>query len=321
MRSTRKTASISQVAKLLFAKERVALFLHTNPDGDAIGASVALALSLQRAGKTVGVFCDMPIGDKITSSFTETKIISDKFSGKYDLMVAVDCGDANRLGKFSAAFCNFAETLTIDHHGGEYYSAYNLVLQYASSCQIVYEVLRQSPVEIDDVIATYLYMGLCTDTGNFSHNYTDRACFLTAADLCSCGADMERVNRVFFKDTTLTETRLLARALSHMRIFYDGQMVLLYLTQTDLKEFDADLGDTSGIVQYAINVDTAKIGVMLTECSPHTYKVSMRGKDFPVRDVCRQFGGGGHLYASGCMLSGFLEDVIEKIVRTVGFSI
>ena len=320
MNSTKKV-TVSQAAQLLAEKNSFALFAHTNPDGDTLGACIALCIALRKLDKNVRLFCDMPISDKLKAAFPEMCEIVPKYSGKYDMLVAVDCGDLKRVGESSDIYGRFSETLTLDHHGGDYFSKYNLVTRYASTCQIVYEIVRQLPLQIDERLATFLYMGLCTDTGNFSHNNTDKASFLMAADLCEKGADMEKINRVFFKDTTLSEVRILGRAIDHMRTFYDGQMVLMYLTESDLKECGADFSETSWIVQHAIDVDTAKVGVMLTEYGANVYKVSMRGKNYSVRDVCQQFDGGGHMYASGCMISGFLEDVIEKIVRTVGFTI
>ena len=320
MKSVKKTVTISQVAELLSGKRSIALFAHTHPDGDTIGACIALSLALQGLGKTVNLFCDMPMESKL-SVFDEVAGFSTNFAGKYDLFVAVDCGDINRVGEFSGIYCQFGETLTIDHHGGEYFSKYNCLKPYASTCQIIYELVKELNVEIDEKLATYLYMGLCTDTGNFAHNNTDKACFLMAAELCECGARMEQINRVFFKDISLGETKLLCRALSHMRTFYDGKMALMYLTQADLDEFGLKFNASSFLVQYAINIDTAKVGVCMTEYAPNVYKVSMRGKDFSVRDVCKEFGGGGHVLAAACMISGFLEDVIEKIVRVVGYTI
>lgn len=321
MNSAKKTATVSSVCKLLLNNNSFAIFAHTNPDGDTLGSCVALALALRSLGKTANLFCDMLPDAKLCNSFEEIGQFSQKFFGKYDMFVSVDCGDIFRLGEFASLYDNFGETLTLDHHGGEYFSKYNLVTNYASTSQIIFEVVKQLSVPIDDKLATYLYMGLCTDTGNFSHNNTDKSCFLMASVLCEHNAQMEKVNRVFFKDTTLTETKLLARALSRMRTYYDGKMALMYLTSADLRELGADFSATSGIVQYAINIDTAKAGVMMTEYAPNVFKVSMRGKDFSVRDICREFGGGGHLYAAGCMISGFLEDVIEKIVRVVGYTI
>lgn len=320
MSSAKKTTTISQAARLLSGKQRIALFAHTHPDGDTIGASIALALALRKMGKDVNIFCDTPMDVKLFV-FDEVASILQKFSGKYDMFVAVDCGDICRIGDFSGIYNNYAETLTIDHHGGEYFSKYNCLAPYASTCQIIYEIVKELQIDIDEQLATYLYMGLCTDTGNFAHNSTDSSCFLMAADLCDRGARLEQVNRVFFKDISLAQTKLLSRALSHMRTFYDEQMVLLYLTQEDLKDYGLTFGATSFLVQYAINVDSAKIGVCMTEYAPNVYKVSMRGKAFSVRDVCKEFGGGGHVLASACMISGFLEDVIEKIVRVVGYTI
>ena len=320
MISAKKTTTISQVAQILLNKQSFALFAHTHPDGDTIGSTIALSLALQKLGKTVNIFCDMPMDSKL-SVFEEVAGISTNFSGKYDLYIAVDCGDINRVGEFAGIYSNFAETLTIDHHGGEYYSKYNCLKPYASTCQIIYEIVNLLHVEIDENLATYLYMGLCTDTGNFAHNGTDKYCFLMAADLCERGARMEQVNRVFFKDISLAQTKLLCRALSHIRTYYDGKMTLLYLTQADLQEFGLSFNASSFLVQYAINIDTAKVGVCMTEYAPNVYKVSMRGKDYSVRDVCKEFGGGGHVLASACMISGFLEDVIDKIVRVVGYTI
>ena len=320
MKLARKTVTISQVAEILSSKKCIALFAHTHPDGDTVGASIALALVLKKLGKTVNIFCDMPLDNKL-SVFEEVSTISTNFSGKYDLFVAVDCGDINRVGEFSGIYSKFSETITIDHHGGEYYSKYNCVKAYASTCQIIYELVKELKIDIDETLATYLYMGLCTDTGNFAHNNTDKACFLMAAGLCERGAQMELINRIFFKDISFAETKLLCRALSHMRTFYDGKMMLMYLTQADLQEFGLKFNASSFLVQYAINIDTAKVGVCMTEYAPNVYKVSMRGKDFSVREVCKEFGGGGHVLASACMISGFLEDVIEKIVRVVGYTI
>ena len=301
-------------------RERIGLFAHTNPDGDTVGACVALCLALKRLGKSVSIFCDAEIGGNLRE-FSQGETFNKTFSGKFDLLVAVDCGDIRRVGEFGGMYGRFSETLTIDHHGGEYYSKYNCVLPYASTCQIIYEILGSLGVELDKPIATALFMGLCTDTGNFMHDSTDSACFTMAADLLKYGVDNERISRAFFKDVTLAKTKLIGRVLSRMRTYYDDKMALLYVTKRDLDEFGLEFSDTTGIVQYAINVDTCKIGVCMTEYSPNVYKVSMRGKDFSVRAVCEEFGGGGHVYASACMISGFLEDVIEKIVRVVGYTI
>ena len=316
----KQTTTINQAAKLLQSASSIALFAHTNPDGDTIGSCLGLKLSLEKLGKKVAVFCDSEMNARL-SVFEQTKSISRQFYGKYDLSVAVDCSDVERIGELSAVFYSARETMTIDHHGGDYFSKYNCLYDYASCCQIVFEIAKELSVPIDDEIATYFYMGLCTDTGNFAHNNTNSDCFYMAGELSKLGADIERVYRVFFRDTSLSETKLLARALSHLRSYYGDRMFLTYITASDLSEFGLDPSSTSGIVSYTIDIDTAKVGVCICEVTPCHFKGSMRGKGFSVRNVCREFGGGGHELAAGCRIDGFLEDVIDKIVRTVGFSL
>ena len=320
MKSVKLTTTINQAAEILQKKKRVALFSHMNPDGDTVGAAIALKLMLQKLEIEADLYCDSAFDSKL-SCFDEVKNYSNSVNGQYDLLVAIDCGDIFRLGQFSGFFASAAETMTIDHHGGEYYSKYNCLCKYASTCQIVYELSKCLPIELDDKIATYLYMGLCTDTGNFAHNDVNSDSFYMAGDLLKINANSQKVYRVFFRDKTVGETKLRAKAVSKMRSYYDNKMFLIYITQEDLEEFGVDHSVTSGIVNEAIDIDTAKVGVCITEYIPNAYKVSMRGKDFNVRAVCREFGGGGHVAASGCRIDGFLEDVIEKIVRVVGYSI
>ena len=319
MKSYQKT-TIEQAAKLLSSKQRIALFAHKNPDGDTIGASVALRLALEKLGKAVTVFCESTLSASILK-FSRYAEIKHRAEGKFDLLVAVDCADLLRIGDDAAFYDAANETLTIDHHGGDYFSKYNCLYPYASCCQIVYAIIKFLGVNIDAELATYLYMGICTDTGNFAHSNTDSVVFTAAAELSDLGADKEKVYRSFFCDTTFAENKLYGLALSRIRSYYDGQMALLYVTKEDLDSLSLDSSATSGLVQFAINIVTAKVGVCIVEYARNIYKVSMRGKNFDVREVCKHFGGGGHILASGCMINGLLEDVIEKIVRVVGFTI
>ncbi len=320
MKLTKTAITTKQAADLLIGKKRVAIFSHINPDGDTVGASVALKLMLNKAGVSADLYCESDMNAKLLC-FDEVGSYRKICSDRYDLLVAVDCGDIFRLGENSGYYASFAETMTIDHHGGEFFSKYNCLKEYSSTCQIVYEISRDMDVKLDGRIATYLYMGLCTDTGNFAHSNTDSASFYFAGDLFGYNADIEKVYKTFFRDITYAETMLRAKVVARMRSYYDGEMYLIYITQNDLAEFGLDHSVTTGIVGYAIDIDTARAGVCITEFAPNTYKVSMRGKDFNVREVCKEFGGGGHVLASGCRIDGFLEDVIEKIVRAVGYTI
>lgn len=311
----KQKTTTEQCAEILLQSKNIAIFAHTRPDGDTIGASMALCLALRKLGKVAQIFCDT----ELTPSFLQFDGVKDsvhkQFFGKYDIFVAVDCGDLLRTGEFANMYSAFANTMTIDHHCGEYYSKFNCTYAYSSTCGIVAEILQSMKIALDANIATFLYMGLCTDTGNFAHSNTDKSSFLLAANLVDYKADTQKVNRVFFKDTTLLKTKLLGDVLQRIRTYFDGKLVLLYVLQTDLDKYGLDESASEGVVQYAVNIDTALIGVSLCQHAENVYKVSMRGKDFDVRSICQEFGGGGHVNASGCMISGLFEDVVERIVN------
>ncbi len=309
--------TINQTAKIIEQCNSIALFCHTQPDGDTIGSGVALYLALKKMGKDVSVFCDDNLGSKI-SLFPETSIISKTFSGKYDLYIAIDCGDIFRLGEFSGYFANFSNTLVIDHHISQPYGKYYCSVMYASTAEIVFDILSLLNVELDERIATLLYIGLSTDTGNFAHANTDEKVFDVARQLCKINIDIPYINRVFYKSISFERTKLIGKVLSRIRKYFDGKMCLIYTKQEDLIEFGLDNDASKNLVDYAINIDTAIVGISISERSENVFNVSMRGKDCDVRSVCERFGGGGHKLASGCLISGFFEDVVDKIVRAVG---
>ncbi len=318
MKSIKTT--IQQTADILTNSNNVAIFAHTRPDGDTLGASIALCRILTNMGKNATVYCDSEIENSLHKYYGISSVAT-TYSGKHDLFVAVDCGDIGRVGEFGDIFYKHNNTMTIDHHGGQYYSKYNCVIEYASTCQIIYEVAKAMGVQFDSEIATMLYMGLCTDTGNFMHNNTNKQCFAMAADLVDYGVPVTDISTTFFRDTTLGKTRMQGLAMSRVRMYLDNRVALVYADKCDYDKLGVDISSTEGMVQSAINIDCAEIGISLSYYSPNCYKVSMRSQKHNVRAICQQFGGGGHMLASGCMVSGFFEDVVEKIIRQVGFEL
>lgn len=109
----------------------------------------------------------------------------------------------------------------------------------------------------------------------------------------------------------------MGRVLSRIRRYYDGKLCLIYVTKEDFDATETAKDDTEGFIDYAVNVEGARIGVSLCEHGPNVYKVSMRSKGENVSEVCAHFGGGGHVQAAGCMISGFFEDVVDKVLKAV----
>lgn len=312
----KRKVTTEQTAELLKNSGSIALFAHTRPDGDTVGSCVALSFILRKMGKTADVFCDEK-PDGAFCEFDEMQSVKNAFSGKYDLLVAVDCGDVFRLGSFAGVFQKHPKTLVIDHHDGQPYADFNCVRSYSSTAEIVFEIVQKLGVKPDESTATMLYMGLCTDTGNFFNDNTNAHSFAVASKLTELGADIQKVNRLFFKQTSFNQNKLLAKSLGSMRSYFDGKLCVIFAMKSDISALGLPFSATESLVSYAANVNTAVVGVSLAEHAENVFKVSFRGNDFDVRSIAEEFGGGGHLRAAGCMISGLFEDVVEKIVRTV----
>lgn len=298
----------------------IALFCHTRPDGDTLGAALALKLALSKKGKTVKIFCDEKVPSKFLNfGFDKHFHIELKEKIKnFDLYVAIDCGDLGRLGAFYNKFINNKNTLAIDHHiTHEDFCENTFVLGYSSTCEIVLKIITDMNIPLDKEIATALFVGLSTDTGNFKHSNTNENSFLCARQLISFGIDIAEINRKLYNETSYIRLKLLGKSLSNMRRYFDGKLCIMYVTEKDFKDCNADITYTEGFTDYAISVDTAQIGVCISQNNANSFKISMRSKKLDVSEICKFFGGGGHKQASGCVLCGFLEDVIDKIVRAV----
>ncbi len=313
----KKNDAIEKIADVLRNADSIALFTHSRPDGDALGSTLALKFALEKLGKRVSAFCDTEVGYKY-SSLGLDKFFSLRPSDKYDLYVALDCGDSGRLGDLSEYFLKQKNTLCIDHHYSHIsFCRYNYVVDCSSTCELIFLLLNASEIEIDKQIAELLYIGLSTDTGNFSHSNTTPAVFRVAEALAKKDIDIADLYDKLYASCRFERTRLLGRVLSRIRRYYDGKLCLIYVTKEDFDATETAKDDTEGFIDYAVNVEGARIGVSLCEHGPNVYKVSMRSKGENVSEVCAHFGGGGHVQAAGCMISGFFEDVVDKVLKAV----
>lgn len=314
--------NFSEVIKQIKAANSITLTTHARPDGDALGGTLALRLALLSIGKTVNICCD----DKPNEKFLFLTGINEfvRQLKKADLTIAIDCGDLGRLGAIGAEFAKLkTTTISIDHHlVNNPFAAININSTLASTCQMIYQLIIQLGCEITKDIALCLYLGLSTDTGNFTHGNTDKDVFSLAAKLIDKGFDVADLSFNIYKSSTFDRNRLIGTALAKMRSFFNGKIVMIIVTQEDLVKNNATMSDTEGFTDYTINTIGCVVGVCICEHAANSYKVSMRSRgDTDVSQLCLHFGGGGHKNASGCMVNGLLEDVIEKLVRHISLAL
>ena len=314
-------AAIEDVAAALRGAKRIAIISHTRPDGDTLGANLGLGAALRSLGKTVTNLCEDAIPAKFCymEGFAEFNQLR---SESFDLAVSVDCGDLQRLGSCLEYFSACPKTLNIDHHiSNDCYAKLNFVKYYASTCEIVCEILEVLGVRMTQPIAECLYTGISTDTGNFMHGNTNSRALLAAAGLARQIPDISKITNILYKEMPKARLLLLAKVLPTVRFYLGDRLSVMTVRTAMLEETGAETSFTEGFVDYTINVSGVEVGVCLMECGENCFKVSFRSKTQDVCAIAERFGGGGHKCAAGCRIFGFYEDVVDKIVREVSIAL
>ena len=310
--------TLKEIAEKLKNKKRIAIFAHIRPDGDALGSAFALKLALKKAGRVAEVLCDGETPKKFLLLNERYGELKTEIDGGYDCFFAVDVSDLARLGKFSREFEKAKETFCVDHHvSNTGFAKYTFVRETASNSENVYELIKLLGVETDKEIASFLLTGIVTDTGAFSHKNVLPETLKTAGEVMSFGVDLNGIIYNTFKLQSKQRAKLFALTTDKIRYFYNDRLGIIVVTKENLEKSGALPEDTEGFIDFVMSVDAVQVGICLLEMKDKTYKVSFRSKGADVNAMANVYGGGGHVLASGCMINGYLEDVIDKLVYTV----
>lgn len=308
---------LSELSSKLKQEKSVALFCHIRPDGDTLGSALALSSALKNLGIRAQVFCD----DVVPSRFfflDAVKTIKRELDGEYSALVAIDCADSTRLGNFYDTFVKHKNTYSIDHHvSNTRYAKVNYVLDNSSNCENVLSLIEELGVDIDKETATLLLMGIMTDTGNFKHKNVSANTMHSAGKMVEKGADVNSVHYHMFTKQSKERAKLFGQTMSKLRYFLDDRFAVATVRLNDLKDANALPEETEGFIDFVMGIETVEVGACIMELEKNKFKISFRSKGADVNAVAGTFGGGGHILASGCQISGEYEEVIDKITFAV----
>ncbi len=311
---------LTEIVRQLNAARFIGVICHVRPDGDALGSGLALVEALNGAGKSAYMLCEDSAPERLKIFPAMENVHTCLPEGvEFDLLVAVDCADRTRTGIFSGIFRRFkGATINIDHHiSNDKFAKINYVRACTATCEIMPEILNAAGYPITKDIAGLLALGLLTDSGNFSHKDVTGNTFTVAAQLCDAGADFNAIGYEMFSRQSKNRALLYVRVLNSMRFCLDDRLVFLTVTQKDFKETGTEKSQTEGFVDYPLSIDGVEVSIALMEVKRGQYKASLRSKNINVNAVASEFGGGGHLLASGCMLNGEYEEVVERLTYAV----
>lgn len=320
---------MENLKKALDLYDNILISAHVNPDGDAVGSTTALAWALKKMGKNVIVLLE-EYGDKYdflkASEIIKHNTEDIDMSGPV-LFLALDCGDKERLGNFVEEFDNASETVNIDHHmSNTEFAKYNYVYDKSSTCEIIYEILKEFEIELDGTIAKSLYMGILTDTGGFRHSNTTSRTHEVAAELLKEDFSHTELYEELFSNTAYEAMKILGRALEKMELFFDGQVSFSCITEKDMEELGADNTHLGIVIDKLKSIKGVRVAIFLSEKETEEIKVSMRA-DGTV-DICKiamEFGGGGHFRACGCSILDSMEKaktiILDKIEKELSVEV
>lgn len=315
--------NINTIRKLILDSKSVAIAGHTSPDGDAIGASLALAMGIKKLGKDVKVLLETysaPGIDKYDLIPGKELVIFDDFTNiNAQLFIAVDCGDKERLGVAVNVFDKAVNTLNIDHHpSNSSFGDFNLVRTTSSSTsEIIFDVL-DGFCELDEKIATALYTGLLFDTGGFRHSATTSNTFRVASELTKFNVPITELYDRLYYSRSYSAMKILGRAIEKAQKIMDGQVIYTVITSEEIKESNSDLKELDEVVNCLKSVKGTELAVFFYQKGENVYKASFRSQStFDCCKLAGYFGGGGHVKASGCAVEGSQEEVINKVLDKI----
>jgi len=321
---------IKKTKTLLQSSENIVITCHKGPDGDAIGSTLALYLYLKKQEKNVQVIVPddfpfflkwLPESEQILL-YDANKEESDTLINNADLIFTLDFNALHRTGDMQEILSKAsAKFIMIDHH--QQPDAYAEVTysdtSICSTCQMVYHFIDalNDLNSIDTDIANCIYTGIMTDTGSFRFRSTTSTTHRVIANLIDIGIDNAKIHQNVYDSNSYNRLQLLGKSLNNLKVIPELSTAYISLSADEQNEFNAQKGDTEGVVNYALSLQGIKLAAIFKEDQNSSLiKISLRSKgDFSVNEFSRaHFNGGGHTNAAGGASKLTLEETLEKFI-------
>lgn len=324
-RAKMNNISINSICKTLMKSSRFEIFIHENPDADAIGSCFALINTLRALGKQAYAVSS----DKIPSSLLfmtggvkdfSLEMIPSDFEA--ETLISVDIASPTQFGAYSELSKNV--DIAIDHHAThDSFAKAQHVNASASACaEIIYKIINRLLFgEIPESTAFLLYAGIAADTGGFRYANTTPYTYKVAAKLIERGANHTEICHNLFECKSKAAIAAEAFAMSNVSYFCGGKIIYVKITLADKAAHDFEDEDTYDVINTLRRVDGVKIAIFARERGNGTYKISTRSScDIDVARICALFGGGGHPGAAGCAVpTADIDSAVKRIVDECKF--
>ncbi|MCC7126287.1 MAG: bifunctional oligoribonuclease/PAP phosphatase NrnA [Acidobacteria bacterium] len=304
------TASNPPAALLAAIRDGQRFFVtsHQRADGDAIGSAVAGALALRALGKQATVVMDA-VPPSFLQPFPDVDAIriTPSVDERVNAVLVMECSNLARCG---VAGLDRSPVINIDHHpGNTFYGTHNWVDETAAACgELVFTLIDALGVALTPDIATHLYLAILTDTGSFRFSHLTPRTYALAGRCVAAGADPQWIARTHYDSNSLARVRIFGAVLNDMQMHADNRVAILSITGDQAQRLGGTYDDTEGLINFPLTVKDIQAVAFFKESGPDDWRVSLRSKGaVDTGAIAKQFGGGGHVNASGCGWQGSLE--------------
>lgn len=303
--------NLQETLDKLLSANKIAITAHVNPDGDAIGSSLALMNMLKMCGKEATVYIDdkLPKIFSILPGFSTIKTNITKPIDA-DLLVVLDA-PLNRTGRV-AEFTRGVDILNIDHHISNQDEDKFLYVdsKRAATAEILFQLFSLLKTKLTLEVAIPLYTGIATDTGFFRFANTTSFTMQAAGKLLEIGVKPNLIAEAV-EEKSYATIKGLGFALQNIEIFHSGEIAGIFLE----KKIADTIDSTDSYLDYVRVIEGVQIAVLIKEVEENTCRISIRSKGINVSKVAVSLGGGGHLRAAGCTLSMKLNEAKELVLK------
>jgi phosphoesterase RecJ-like protein len=316
-----------ETAKMLLAtSKKIVILPHRNPDGDAMGSTLALYHFLKKLNHQPILISPNEFPNFLAwMPGSETALIYEKDKVGTELIFTLDFNALHRTGEMEHDLTKLkAPFIMIDHHQApdSYAEVTFSDTTYGSTCEMVYDFITAlNNLElIDRIIATCLYAGIVTDSGSFKFPKTTGKTHRTVAHLIDLGIDNSEIHNLLFNNNSFESLQLLGKALQNMKLFKAQKTAYISLTQDELDRYHFKKGDTEGIINYGLSIkDIIFAAIFIENKEEGIIKISLRSMgDFDVNQLAREhFHGGGHINAAGGKSLVSMKETISNFEQIV----
>lgn len=315
----------SEVVERIRRARRVLTVCHENPEPDALGSALAVALAVEQLGARATPVCADPVPPMYDFIPRIDRFRQDPEAGiDYDLIVVSDCGDLRRVGpvleRHAHLFAN-VPIVNIDHHvSNTGFGELDWIdPQAAATCEMASLLLPRLAVRLDaadGALAANLLAGLVIDTANFQHPNSTPRTLRVAAELVAAGAPLSETARLLYRSKPNGQLKLFGLVLARLEWDAGGRLLWTALHESDFAETATTPADAEGLSDLLGQSASGELIILFKQTGQQT-RLSVRTKEggLDATTLTARFGGGGHARAAGATVDAPLDEAIEHVLR------